>query len=589
AAVAVALLLRSQAGHGDATSTGAKVVRATIMPPKGLTYKLGDRSIALSPDGSQVAMCLRPEQDVAVRHLYLRDIARLEFRQLAGTLGAIYPFWSPDGKSIGFFADGKLKRIDLSSGIVRVICDATLGRGASWGSKGTIVFAPSSIGGLWSVSDSGGTPTQITEPTSIDEGHRLPCVLPDGEKFLYFSFGGDVRGVFAFDPSTKSSKLVMASEAEGVYVEPGLLAFQRDNTLMVQPFDPQRLELSGTARPIAPGVHYNWIRQFINLGMNKDGTLVYHPLVPARRFRFEWVSKDGMSTPIGIAPQAMSPLFASLTLAPDGRRAVASVYSDQVRSSLVMLDLERGTQTPIGDPRWFGAIHAHWSESTKSILCLASMGARNGIWSIPLTGNDPPRELLSKSRFDPYPASVTADGKTLIYMLHNREQNVSDVMALSLEKDAQPTAILADPDKREGHPRLSPSGNVMAYIENLGLWGSGTLRVVSFPSISTPVTVSVTESSSSFGWLGENEIAWIDASRKGWSATITLKDGALDAGIPKPLFGGRPLEELAQIVAIDGPRERFLKVVEVERDPEPGLIYVSDWRQDAPDMPTATK
>ena len=139
-------------------------------------------------------------------------------------------------------------------------------------------------------------------------------------------------------------------------------------------------------------------------------------------------------------------------------------------------------------------------------------------------------------------------------------------------------------------PRLSPTGQAVAYLElmvNTPLANRGTLKVVTFPSPSSPVPVSAAMVTSDYGWLGDNELAWIDATRHAWSATITIKDGELDIGAPKPLLGGNPLEERTQIVAIDAPRERFLMVIEDEPEEEPGLIFVSDWRAQLMGSPPA--
>ncbi len=580
AAVAVSWILRFQSDGTSGTPTGRDVVRTAIMPPKGMTYRIGVGSVALSPDGSRIAIALRPRDATTDRYLYMREISQLEFRKLAGTEGAAFPFWSPDGKSIAFFADGKLKRIDLADGIVRVLCDAPGGRGGSWGSKGTIVFAPSSTGGLWRVGDSGGTPIQITTPKSVDEPHRMPHMLPDGERFLFYIFGKDAPGIYAFDPDKKESKFVMGAESEARFVEPGLIAFVRDSNLMVQPFDPRSLELSGIARPIAAGVHQNSALHFNNIGLAAGGILVYQPLLPARRFRLEWVNRNGVAMPIAVPPVAMVPASTALTLAPDGRRAVATVRSNDAKVSLLMLDLERGTQVPIGDPTWFGAGVPLWSADAQSVLCSAQYVGRAGIWSIPLASGGAPRELLSQPGFDLFPACISPDGTTLMYNQIDRERVVSDIMSLSLEQEGPPTPFLADPVKRESDPRVSPSGRVLAYLDNTQGFGIGKLKIVSFPSMSAPVTVSVTDSTSAFGWLGENELAWLDTSRRAWSATITTKDGSLDASVPTPLLGGQLLEPTAQIVAIDTSRERFLKIVEDEPEEEPGLIFVSDWRQD---------
>jgi hypothetical protein len=233
--LAAAALLREDSR--PTSPSPATPLRANLSFPKGLTLPDAARAVAVSPNGTQVAVLLEPKEGVASPSLYVRDLSRLEFRLLPGTDGATFPFWSPDGKSIAFFADRKLKRLDLSDGIVRVLCDAPAGRGGSWSSKGSIVFAPSAGGGLMIVSDSGGTPTQITPTTTPGESHRLPQMMPDGERFLYYVQNTAADGVYAFDPATKLSRLVLPGWGEAFFVEPGTLIFARDDNLLAQPFD----------------------------------------------------------------------------------------------------------------------------------------------------------------------------------------------------------------------------------------------------------------------------------------------------------------------------------------------------------------
>jgi eukaryotic-like serine/threonine-protein kinase len=583
-AVIIPAIVTPSRDERDAALRPQRVVRATLEVPKGMTYRIGDRSVALSPDGSRVVVAAKALDDSAPASLFLRDVSRLEFQPIAGTGDATYPFWSPDGRSIAFFANAKLKRVDLADGIVRVLCDAPAGRGGTWGRKGTIVFAPSAVGGLSIVGDAGGTPTPITTPKSPDESHRLPHMLPDGERFLLYIGLGAEPGVYAFDPVTKVIKLVIPSESEACFVEPGHLAFVRDSNLMIQPFDPMRLELSGVAQPIAAGVQVSVNRRIVNMSISGRGALVYQPLGPARLSRLAWMSRDGVRSPISIEPLAMTPGNTSATLSPDGRRAAVGLIDSQIKRSLAMLDLERGTLTPISDPEWVYASNPIWSPGTQSILCSAAINTGNTIVSIPLTGGGPPQVLWGEPGFEYTPGSLTPDGRVLLFSQWYNRDKIGDLMTLALGKDQRPVALMTTPAS-EILPRLSPTGQVVAYLElkiNTPLTNRGTLKVVTFPSPSSPVPVSPAIVTNDFGWLADNELAWIDATRRAWTATITVKDGEVEIGVPKPLLGGEPLEERTQAVAIDAPRERFLMVIEDEPEEEPGLIFVSDWRAEVP-------
>ncbi len=591
AAVIIPLFLKPSQDELGATLHPERVVRATLTLPKGMTNRIGDRSVALSPEGSRIVIAARPMDESAPASLFLRDISRLEFQPIPGTGDATYPFWSPDGRSIAFFANAKLKRVDLADGIVRVLCDAPAGRGGSWGSKGTIVFAPSAVGGLSIVSDSGGDPTPITTPRTPEESHRLPHLLPDGDRFVFYMFGAEARGVYAFDPGAKDVKLVMPSETEASFVEPGHLVFVRDSNLMIQPFDPRRLELAGSAQPIAAGVHASYQRQIVNMSISAQGVLVYQPLGGARQSRLAWVSREGVQSPISIEPLGMAPGRTSATLSPDGRRVVVELVSSQAKRSLAMLDLERGTVTPIGDPKWLAVGAPIWSPASQSIACAAASGARYNIMSIPLTGGGPPQMVWGEAGFEYNLSSFTPDGRTLLFSQWNNRDKIGDLMTIALGEDQRPVALLATPAS-EVLPRLSPSGLVVAYLElkiNTATGFRGTLKVTTFPSPSSPLPVSPAIVTSDYGWLADNELAWIDTSRRAWSATITVKDGDVDIGAPKPLLGGNPLEVRTQIVAIDAPRERFLMVIEDEPEEEPGLVFVSDWRAQVIGSPPAPK
>lgn len=264
-----------------------------------------------------------------------------------------------------------------------------------------------------------------------------------------------------------------------------------------------------------------------------------------------------------------------------------TLRSQTGKPSIAIVDLERGTHTAIGDPAWRGADHPLWCAGTQRVLCIAASGGVYGIWSIPLAGGGRPEVVWSEPGMEFHPGSETPDHRTLLFSRWNNRDKVGDLMTLSLAPDQKAAPLMTTPAS-EYLPRVSPTGAAVAFADVSQSFANGTLKVVSFPSPSTPVTISGPGSavSTSHHWLGNNQLAWIDPSRRMWSVTITVKDSEVDAGPPEPMFDGEPLGERMWIVAYDRPRERFLAMIAESPEQEPTLVYVSDWRQDgAPASP----
>ena len=211
---------------------------------------------------------------------YVREVNSFTFKSLPGTMGALDGFWSADSKSIAFFARGKLKRIDVQSGDIQDICDASTGRGGTWNRENIILFASAGNSVLLRVPASGGTPEPVTELSEQHEfSHRYPQFLPDGKHFLFLSLfsasANSKSGIYIGTLDSKEKKFLFTTKTNAYFAPPGSLFFVRNSALMVQPFDPQTLKLSGEAKQIAPDVGFVGPTGQSTFSISENGILTY--------------------------------------------------------------------------------------------------------------------------------------------------------------------------------------------------------------------------------------------------------------------------------------------------------------------------
>ena len=271
--VATVLLLLAAWGWSRAArpAVQSRVIKMSILPPEKVTLL---RDIpAVSPDGQRVAFAASLEGKTG---LWVRDLSSLDARALPGTDGASLPFWSPDSRFLGFFANGKLKRTDAAGGPVLNLCDAPVGGGGTWSRNDVIVFAPFS-GGFSRVPAAGGTPVLVTSVNAQAQGHRFPWFLPDGRHFLYTDYGRNEGGgsvVYVQDLESMSGHALMTAASNVVYAS-GYLLFLKDLTLVAQPFDVGKLQTTGDAVPVAEQVGYTAMDLRALFSSSQNGVLVY--------------------------------------------------------------------------------------------------------------------------------------------------------------------------------------------------------------------------------------------------------------------------------------------------------------------------
>ena len=283
---------------------------------------LAANDVALSPDGKTVALVAYSAQTNKYM-LWTYGVGARGANLLPGTEDASHPFWSGDGRSLGFFSQGKLKTVDAYSGrSAQVLGDAPHGRGGAWSRDGTILFTPDTFTGIYRISASGGTPQEVTkpDPSRLEQSHRWPVFLPDQHHFLYLAanFGGKFEKnaiyVGSLDSNEKHQLLIASSNA--AYAEPGYLLYWQDNTLMAQQFDGRSFTLSGQPRAITDGVQYFAQTDLALFAVSGKGTLVVQTGKGLDKSQLVWYERSGKQ--VG----ALGPpgLYGNPAIAPDGRR-----------------------------------------------------------------------------------------------------------------------------------------------------------------------------------------------------------------------------------------------------------------------------
>jgi len=272
----------------------------------------------------------------------------------------MFPFWSPDSREIGFFVPGKMKKINAGGGPPQTVCDSVSGRGGTWNNEGVIVFSPSTTQALLRVSAGGGAPEPASrlDQAQAENSHRWPSFLPDGRHFLYWSRNsraGQPSLLYVGELGSLESKVLVKSETMAVYAS-GHLLFLRGQTLMAQPFNPSRLELSGEPVPIAEHVAVSGATVRAVFSASNTGTLIYQSGDTSGGWNLVWWDRDGKQ----ISSIPRSDRFLGPRLSPDGTKMAVEIFAGtQGIGDIWIFDLTRGTSTRLtfgpysqGNPIW---------------------------------------------------------------------------------------------------------------------------------------------------------------------------------------------------------------------------------------------
>jgi Tol biopolymer transport system component/Ser/Thr protein kinase RdoA (MazF antagonist) len=471
ALLAAAGVLAARAWRGAAESP--RLAWAALPAPAGA--RIDPRCApAVSADGASVAFVVAGAQGES--RLWVRKLDAPEARPLADTEGAAHPFWSPDGRWLGFFSGGQLKKIDVAGGPAIGLCEARDGRGGSWSPEGVILFQPRFSDPLYRVPAGGGTPEPVTalDESRFEIAHRWPHFLPDGKRFLFYVVSttnpstSEHSGIYAGSLGSTETRMLLRVDSRMAYAQ-GHLLYKRGSTLMAQRFDPERLELQGDPIPLAADVLggvFSW--GGAEFGVSGEGVLAFLAGKSQGETELAWFDRSGQR----LGQLGEPEIYWDPRLSHDGRRVVLGIGRDSL--DLWLHDLGRDVRTRFTfDPA--NDLTPVWSPDDARI---AFSSARVGMGELYRrdaagTGQD---ELLFSSDSALDIGDWSPDGRLLVFSIINRQTGL-DLWTYSFE-DGKARPWLEGPEDQWG-PRLSPDGRWIAYASDES--GRYEIYVRSFP------------------------------------------------------------------------------------------------------------
>ena len=523
---------------------------------------------SMSPDGRNLVALV---QEADAPRLWLRPIERTTGLSLKGTESAQHPFWSPDGRRIGFFstADRKLKTIDVSGAPPQTLADAPAGRGGTWNRNGIILFAPADNGPLFRIAAAGGERVQVTEldQSRRETAHRHPRFLPDGVHFFYTvsSAKPEFSGIFVGALDSKESKRLGPGSSQMEFVPPDIVLFMRENTLMAQRFDIGRLELSGDPFQVAENV------PTIGAGLagfsaSRNGALAYRTGDTGGGRRLTWFSREGKIEGNVWTPAA----YQYLDLSPDGKRL--AVFKPDGGGDIWITELERDINTKFTfDPN--NDTMPVWSHDGKQIAFVSNRNG--GVFNIYVKASNGIGEdqVLLETPNNKTIWDWSADGRFILYEEIDPTTK-RDLWALPLTGDRKPMRLLSTPaDEYAG--AFSPDGRWVAYASNES--GSYQVYVQGFPEPRGKWQISTDPTSTFPRWSRDGKELFYDSTAELMAVDVSgTVAGEFKPGTPRELFtalrglGGHNFD-----VSPDG--RRFIVISEGLETSSAPIVVVLNW------------
>jgi Tol biopolymer transport system component len=503
--------------------------------------------LAISPDGQKLAFVAAAD---GISRLWLRSLDGTSTQPLAGTELARAPFWSPDGRSLGFFADGKLKRIDINGGLTRTLAGAPIGVGGTWSREGVIVFAPAA-GALLRVPAAGGEAVPATRLDTGESSHRFPQFLPDDRHFLFYVRGTpEKRGIYLGSLDGSAPRRLLDSDSQGVIAASGHVLFVRQGTLFAQKLT-DRLALSAEPFAVADRVAFDSSLNVAAITASAAGALAYRSGAVRGQRQLVWFDRSGTRTGAVGAVDASGTFNPDLS--PDGRSLTINrtVEFDQ---DVWLIDMARGVLRRFSFDPGIDQLPV-WSNDGTRIVFSSNRKNAYDLYQKPAGGPGSETLLLETSQ-NKFAMGFSADGRFLLY--RNTAENTNwDLWALPLEGDRKPFPVVQT-NFQEMMGEFAPDGKWIAYQSNES--GQFEIYAQSFPVPGAPLRVSTAGGAQPRWRRDGKELFYIAFDGRLMAAPIKVDArGQLQTGSPVPLFvthtagGAVPSPQKQQyVVSLDG-------------------------------------
>ena len=540
-------------------------------------------SVALTPDGRRALFVGSPQGSRYVSQVYERSLDRSDARPLAGSDGATALFLSPDGQSLAFAAENKIKKMPVGGGAVATVCDLPAGPfwGASWGEDGNIYFA--ARGGIFKVASAGGTPVAITASDPL-KGDRqlLPQLLP-GAKALLYTAPPDIVLLTLADGAQRT---VIEGGTDARYVDTGHLVYMKSGTLMAVPFDAGSMRVTGAPVALIEGVMHavnaangNDETEVGQFAIAKSGTLVYASggIVPNRKVTLTWVDRHGAAQPLA---GATGRAFYDPRLSPDARLIATAIRREGSRDTDVWVyDIERGTTTRLTRD---GGSYPQWSPDGSRIVYAYAKNSAANLYLVNADGSGKP-ERLTTSDIPQTPTSWSRGANTIVF-IQRPTPDTFGIYVLPMDGPlARKPSLFLESRDAMWFPELSPDGRWMAYVSAES--GRSEVYAQPYPGPGPKVQISTAYGSEPIWTARGRELLFRGAT----PTTMPTLTAAIDsftpfrAGIPRVLFEAkngeydRTVPNRAWDATADGQRLLLVKVDPTGDRPVTSLPVVLNW------------